>query len=793
VNGVKCIDHYRADTVKARLLPLSPTEAAMERFIEMFPRRRITATLTALDSIAVIDEAKGEYKSTGADPCFVLGFGDQGHQAGWYYIEAALVRHNGSRVANLRVEMVDPLDRQFDWPVTTNLRGSIREVVYLPSNVTRLLWFPTGAPGFFSQSPLMVHKISFVESVARRLHRVIDTRGKVKGNAAVGNQWPGSSAAAGAAFWSTSGRGVSSALTNLQTAYRRTVDFRIGRTRGNDYAAFLARIAQLDLAAGSRIQKQTAALIRPPQISLLTVLRDPKRTLLCKMLDSVATQVYAHWELCIAVDASVPPEIMALLIQRQATDARIKLLADVPGASVADGLHHALLASQGEFGAHVGQHDVIHAHALAYVAIALAAHSDTDLMYSDDDRTTELDVRSDPAFKPDWNPDLLLSHNYISGLAVYRRSLAVAAGGYRNGFDESEDYDLLLRLSRTSKQGRIRHIAKVLYSHRDLRHEAKTDVSHLSGLRALQDHLLTFGAQAVAGAYRCFYRVKHPLPEQLPLVTLIIPTRDKVEILKKCIESIQQKTDYGNWEMLVVDNGSTDPATHRYFREMEQDTRIRLLVYSKPFNYSAINNFAVESARGEVLGLLNNDLEVISPEWLSEMVSHAVRPEIGAVGAKLLYPDGMVQHAGVVLGIGGVAGHVHRYLPGDDAGYCHRASVTQNLSAVTGACLLVRKALYQEVGGLNATHLAVAFNDIDLCLKLRDAGYRNLYTPHALLTHHESISRGRDDTEEKSQTFKQEYTYMQNTWRNKLRDDPAYNVNLSLEFENCAFAEPYTK
>ena len=239
--------------------------------------------------------------------------------------------------------------------------------------------------------------------------------------------------------------------------------------------------------------------------------------------------------------------------------------------------------------------------------------------------------------------------------------------------------------------------------------------------------------------------------------------------------------------MTVVDNRSTDLATHRYFREIEQDSRIRVIPYDLPFNYSAINNFAAESARGDILGLLNNDLEVISPEWLSEMVSHAIRPEIGAVGAKLLYPDGMVQHAGVVLGIGGVAGHVNRYLAGDDSGYCHRASVTQNLSAVTGACLVVRRALYSEVGGLNETHLAVAFNDIDFCLKLRDAGYRNLYTPHALLTHHESMTRGRDDTDEKNRIFQQEYAYMQNTWKDKLRDDPAYNVNLTLEFENFSF------
>ena len=795
MNGVTYIDHARADAVKMRLLPLSPGDAAMERFIEAFPRRRIAAALVPLHRIAVIDEDKGEYKATGTGACFVLALSDDGHQGGWYYVEAALVRHNGNRLANLRVETVDTLDRRFDWPVTTNLRGSIREVIHLPPNVARLLWFPTFAPGFFSQSPLLIHRISRFESIARRLHRVVDTIDKFKGDAGVRDKWPGVSFSfLAASFWVSLGAALWAALsgtsTTLQTAYRRTADLRTGRARGNDYPAFLTRTEKLNLSAEQRIRKQVAVLVDPPLISLFIVLRSPTLALLCKTLDSVASQLYRRWELCISADSSVSPEIAGLLLQRKAVDARFKLLAIPPGASVADRLNQALISAQGEFGAQLGQHDVIHAHALSHVAIAQEEHSTINLIYTDDDRTNTFDVRSDPAFKPDWNPDLLLSHNYISGLAVYRRGLAIAAGGYRNGFEESEDYDLLLRLSREMRLGRVRHIAKVLYSHRVLPHDATADVRHLSGLGALQDHLSCSGATVAPGGTNGVYRVRHPLPAQPPLVTLIIPTRDKVEILKKCILSIQQKTDYENWEMIVVDNGSTDPETHHYFRELKQDPRIRVLADDQPFNYSALNNFAARSAMGDVLGLLNNDLEVVSPDWLTEMVSHAIRLGIGAVGAKLLYPDGMVQHAGVVLGIGGVAGHVHRYLSGDDPGYCHRASVPQNFSAVTGACLLVRKSLYWEVGGLNSTHLAVAFNDIDFCLKLRDAGYRNLYTPHALLTHHESFTRGRDDTEEKNKIFKKEYAYMQDTWKDKLKDDPAYNVNLTLEFENFSFATP---
>jgi GT2 family glycosyltransferase len=257
-------------------------------------------------------------------------------------------------------------------------------------------------------------------------------------------------------------------------------------------------------------------------------------------------------------------------------------------------------------------------------------------------------------------------------------------------------------------------------------------------------------------------------------------------LLKKCIESIQQKTEYENWEILVVDNQSTETQTHTYFERIRSDSRIKVIRYEKPFNYSALNNYAVQYTQGEILALVNNDIEVIAREWLAEMVSYAIRPMIGAVGAKLLYANGLVQHAGVIIGLGGVAGHGHRYLKGDDHGYGHRAVVAQNLSAVTGACLVVRKNCYQEVGGLNESDLAVAFNDVDFCLKLITAGYRNVFTPYALLYHHESMSRGHDDTPEKQELFLREFSYMKNAWGKVLQHDPAYNRNMTAESENFA-------
>jgi GT2 family glycosyltransferase len=278
--------------------------------------------------------------------------------------------------------------------------------------------------------------------------------------------------------------------------------------------------------------------------------------------------------------------------------------------------------------------------------------------------------------------------------------------------------------------------------------------------------------------------VRYALPDQPPLVTLIIPTRDQVDVLRKCIESLKTKTDYPNFEVLVLDNQSSDPATLKYLAALGKDSRFKVIRYDAPFNYSAINNYAVTLAKGEIIGLMNNDIEAIHSDWLHEMVSHVLRPEVGAVGAKLLYSDGTIQHAGVILGLGGLAGHAHKYFDGKSWGYYHRANLTQTLSAVTAACLLVRKSVYEQVGGLDEVNLTVAYNDVDFCLKVREAGYRNIYTPYATLYHHESISRGQENTPEKQARFMREFTFMQQKWGDLLKTDPYYNPNLTQTTED---------
>ena len=767
--------------VKSRLLPLSPLERALERLIESLPRRLVSLSMTTERDVVVLSDSKGEYKAIGDAPRFELTCSPS-PPAGWYYLEAALVRHNGSREAQILV-VTD--QGQHTIPIPTNLRGTVREVMYVPIGVTRLYWMPTAAPGFFSQSPLLVHQISVVESFFRRAYRVVFDLLRFR------NRPPATRA--GLTWWG--------AISHWQEAYQRTATLRITRLRGNDYSAFIALNDTLKKADIRAMRTQVPQLPLHPVISLIMPVQVPRTEFFREALDSVSGQIYPHWELLLVGNFSADTHSHAIANEYRSKNIQVKIVSVKSDADLAASLNSALEQVQGEFVARINQHDQIPPHALFCVAREISIHPDADLLYTDDDSIDDANTRLDPRFKPDWNPDLFFSYHYLANLCVYRVERVRQLGGYRAGFEGAEDYDLALRYLKNTAASKIRHIPRVLYHTRALSQPMAPTFSrlqgdgrgegsaHQSGKCALAAYVEGSGITVEDGPAPGLYRMKHPLPAQPPMVSIIIPIRDKVELLKICIDSIQQKTDYENWEILVVDNQSVEAATLAYLAEIQQGPRIRVLRYDKPFNYSAINNFAVEHATGEVLALLNNDVEVIAKEWLTEMVSHAVRTGIGAVGAKLLYSNGIVQHAGVIIGIGGVAEHAHKYLKGDDHGYCHRAVVTQNLSAVTGACLVVRKSCYLEVGGLNEADLAVAFNDIDFCLKLMDAGYRNMYTPYAKLFHHESISRGHDDTLEKHAIFLREAAYMKNTWGDKLKLDPAYNPNLTLEFENFSLSQ----
>ncbi len=550
------------------------------------------------------------------------------------------------------------------------------------------------------------------------------------------------------------------------------------------------------------IRTHIAALARRPVISVVMPVFNPPAELLTKAIESVRAQRYPHWELCLADDASTDPAIRPLIERFAAQDPRIKAVFRPENGHICAASNSAVALATGEYVALFDHDDVLHPNALYEVAVELDAHPDAKFLYTDEDKIDGEDRRFDPYFKPDWNPDLLYGQNYTSHLSIFASSLLRELEGFRAGYEGSQDWDLTLRASERIPASAIRHIPKVLYHWRAVPGSTALQLAEKSypveaARRALADHFLRRGETVelitVPGDH---WRIKYPLPAVAPRVTLIVPTRNALKFVRQAVESILTKTDYPNYEILIVDNNSDDPETLDYFAAVARDeaARVRILRHEAPFNYSAINNAAVAHADGEIIGLLNNDVEAINRDWLTEMVSQALRPGIGAVGAMLYYPLNTVQHAGVILGLGGVAGHPFKEFPRGDQGQKNRLRLVQNYSAVTAACLVIRKDRYLEVGGLNERDLPIAFNDVDLCCKLVAAGYRNLWTPYAEFYHHESATRGIEDTPEKKARFQSEIDYMMTTWGEFLLNDPAYNPNLTLVGEDFSPAYlPRTK
>lgn len=563
----------------------------------------------------------------------------------------------------------------------------------------------------------------------------------------------------------------------------------------NDYAEWVRRYDTLTDTDRANMRAHQTDFSRQPLISVLMPTYNPRPEWLIEAIESVRGQIYPHWELCIADDASSDPAVRPILERYASEDSRIKVIFRPQNGHISAASNSALELVNGEWVALLDHDDLLSEHALFWVAHSISANADLQLIYSDEDRVNEVGVRSDPYFKCDWNKDLFYSHNLITHLGVYRTNLVQSLNGFRVGFEGAQDYDLALRYIERIKENQIHHIPRVLYHWR--MHEQSTAQSAdakpyamQAGEHALNQHLQRLGVNATATLIEHGYRVRYPLPDVLPLVSLIIPTRNGLALIRQCIQSILEKTDYSNYEIIIIDNGSDDINALEYFEYLSRNPRIKILRDDGPFNYSALNNAAVMQAKGDLIGLINNDIEVISRDWLSEMVSHALRPGIGAFGAKLWYPDDTLQHGGVVIGFGGVAGHVFKRMPKNDCGYFRRAEVIQSYSAVTAACLIVQKKIYHQVGGLNEADLKIAFNDVDFCLRIVDAGYRNIYTPFAELYHHESATRGYEDTPEKRARFTGEIDYMKERWGDKLMNDPAYSHNLTLSYEDFSLAWP---
>ncbi len=699
-----------------------------------------------------------QWEATSEDPFFELAT-SRIKPCGWYMVNLNLTLSNTT--ANSKIYIDSGQDYNEYEQLTLPLQSGklAKRVLYLESPPKRLRFDPCEAPMEFSINEFSLTKLTAAKAKALMLKKL---------------------------------NGDVSAKINNKELYHQYNNFLDIKYSPITYQNWLDKnnlatyVTSLPVTIDSNYQDK-------PLFSVILATYNSDINHLKACIESIQKQSYKHWQLCIADDASINNDIHHLLEQYIALDPRIIVTKRSQNGHISQASNSALSLAIGDYVALIDHDDLLSPFALQIMAHEIIRNPSAQFFYSDEDKIDEHNQRFSPHFKPDWNRDLFYSHNYITHFSIIKKSLVDKIGGFRTGVEGSQDYDLFLRAIVHLEDHQIIHVPHILYHWRAILgstalSSTEKDYTSGAGLKALSDFFRNTHPDVSVTQHdlnNC-YRVEWPLPKTLPLVSLFIPTRDRVDLLKRCVDTILQKTTYSLFEIIIVNNQSTCPKTLDYLRKVSDNEKVRVINYEQPFNFSAINNFAATHAKGSIFGLINNDIEVLSPGWLDEMVRQVSRPDIGCVGAKLFYPDMRIQHAGVVLGIGGIAGHSHKYFRQHHHGYHSRLSLVQNYSAVTAAALLVRKSVFDEVGGME-TELSVAFNDVDFCLKVREAGYRNLWTPFAELIHHESVSRGYEDNPEKQARFKQEVDYMVNKWGSILKSDPCYNPNLSLTHEDFSY------
>ena len=724
---------------------------------------------------------EGVWEALGDHACFGLDLAGP-LAAGWYELDGYVEGLESTVMMPClypRYAAVEPSKVQIELP-DPDASGRVQALVLLASDVDAMDFSPGIGPLRFRLRDFTFRRISRPRALMRMLEAA-----SAPGAAA----WPRLHRGLSFAIEAVT-RGTSMATGNLFSEYR----LRFRPDGVTDYDLWTRRFDTIGGSALAALQESCPTGASPLVSILLPVYQTPE-VWLRRCIDSVLGQVWSNWELCIADDASPDERVTAILQEYAQRDARIRVVRREVNGHISAASNTALEMARGDYVALLDHDDELRPHALLEMVTALREHPGIQLAYSDEDKLDAEGRRFDPNFKPDWNPDLLRSQNYLCHFTMIRTSLVREVGGFRTGFEGSQDHDLFLRCTERLQPAQIHHVPKILYHWRAiegstaLTRESK-DYASSAGARAVGEHLQRIGSGAsVEELSHGHFRVHWPVPDPAPKVSLIIPTRDRFELLHTCVESILASTDYANFELVVVDNQSRQPEALAYLDELGSRDRVKVLRYDAPFNYSVINNWAARQCDGELIGLVNNDIEVISPGWLREMAAQALRADVGAVGAMLYYPDDTIQHAGVVLGVHGVAAHIYAGMPRGYHGHGARAWVAQNLSAVTGACLLVRRSVFEEAGGLDE-RLQVAFNDIDFCLRVAERGYLNVWTPFAELYHHESASRGSEDTDEKKARFAGEVQFMKDRWSEVLCNDPAYNPNLSLRSLNFDLAFP---
>jgi GT2 family glycosyltransferase len=594
----------------------------------------------------------------------------------------------------------------------------------------------------------------------------------------------------GSPLWWAIGILAARGTKGLAFDLRRT--FNLG-TRGHQVGDYHAWIEAFDTLTPGRLQQMqtdVASLERRPLISVIMPVYNTPEMWLREAIESVRNQVYGNWELCIADDFSSATHVRQTLREYEIIDARIKVTYRSDNGHISAASNSALELATGDWVAFMDHDDVLAQDALYWIAKTIDRSPHAMIIYSDEDKIDLDGRRFDPNFKPDWNPSLILSQNMVNHLAVYHHSLLLSAGGFRSGFDGSQDHDLVLRCSELISPNQIEHIPRILYHWRASPSSAAGGNVTAKGYarqaaeRAIGEALSRRGIRgAVYSNAHGYYDIEYELPRPLPSVGILIPTTCKLGFLKRCLDSLRRKTTYSNYEILLLASEACyEISEQRLFLEnIRQDPRVRVLAYpNKPFNFSWVNNWGASLTNAPVLVFLNDDTEVITSQWLDRLVARVMLPGVAAASAILYYPNDTIQHAGVILGSGGVADHAFRHLPRGDAGYFGRAAIDQDLSCVTAGCMAIRREVFEAVGGFDE-RLAIAFNDVDLCVRITQAGWRIVWTPSAELYHRESASLGSHSSPQRAGRFKMESDFMLQHWGDVLVMDPAYNPNLSIQ------------
>lgn len=663
------------------------------------------------------------------------------------------VRNDGAGVfANVEMDLGSGRFEDCILPVPITRKGTVLELIRVHNGCSRLRLMLEGDIVDSMSCRLFAEPVGYAERVIRMWSRVVPMIRKFTRKKRL-----------------RAGLTIPRLLFDLQGAYRIAGKLR-GYVPQMPYADWLNAFDCLSKRDVASISRHSAQLKKNCQF-LVFITVDSKTSEGLKASLSSLSEQFVRAERIIAL---VAPETNADIVAATLSEAGSNDVQMVSSVAVGAVLQ---AVPAGKWCVHLQAGDRLSPHALYWIAAKLERKPWARVVYTDDDQIGADGKRMEPRFKPAWSLELLRSTDYIGNFFAFSADLARRTACCEQGTWQWGAYGLLLALSEALVgEESVEHIPALL-CHRDsarrtaLGDDSAAVAAHLARLRISADV-----ERICDEVVRIAYVLTHK-----PLVSILIPTRDAVTLLKRCVDSVVTRSSYRNFELLLLDNGSVEPETVAYFQEIAQLESVRVLRYDAPFNYSAMNNLGVAAARGEVVCLLNNDTEVITPDWLELMLGHLLQDRVGVVGAKLLYPDGRVQHGGDTVGPGGCAHHLHSFLDRDAPGYCNRAIAAQDLSAVTAACLVTWRHLYQHLGGLDEQNLKIAFNDVDYCLRVREAGYRVVWTPHAQLYHHESASRGKNDAPDKAKRSKAEADYIRKRWRHLMGCDPYYNVNCSYE------------